>query len=133
MSIANQYYLDFYVSNMPVFTPKPSIGVRAINGSSVDRDIASFLEPNGVQSVDSIKFEIISLLDNGEPVPNVNIWGYHTSESIELRYFPTSPAVVVFNTGGKDVLVSVNDFLQILDEWKAFVASVPTPHWLENR
>ena len=69
----------------------------------------------------------------GEPVLNVNICGYHDYESIELRYFPPNPAVIVFNTGGTEVMVSVNDFLQILDEWKAFVASAPTPHWLENR
>lgn len=112
---------------------KPTIGTPIINGSSVNHEIASFLEPNGIQGVDSIKFDIISLLDNGEPVPNVNIWGYHNSESIELRYLPPSSAVVVFNTGGIEVIVPVNDFLQILDEWKAFVTSVPTPHCLENR
>lgn len=133
MSKANQYSLDFYVSNMPGFTPKPSIGISNVNGNSLNREIASFLEPNGVQGVDSIKFDIISLLDNGKPVPNVNIWGYHDSESIELRYLPPSSPVIVFNTGGTEVLVPANDFLQILDEWKAFVASVPTPHWLENR
>jgi hypothetical protein len=42
MSIANQYYLDFYVSNMPGFTPKPSIGVRVINGRPLNHEIASF-------------------------------------------------------------------------------------------
>jgi hypothetical protein len=133
MSIVNQYNLIFGVSNMQGFIPRPYIAVNSINGNSLNREIASFLEPNGVQGVDSIKFDIISLLDNGKPVPNVNIWGYHDSESIELRYLPPSSPVIVFNTGGTEVLVPANDFLQILDEWKAFVASVPTPHWLENR
>lgn len=133
MSIANQYNLTFDVSSPDQNFPRIPI-VNLINGNNaINHEIASFLEPNGVQGVDSIKFDIISLLDNGEPVPNVNIWGYHDSESIELRYLPPSSPVVVFNTGGTEVIVPANDFLQILDEWKTFVTSVPTPHWLENR
>jgi len=132
MSIANQYNLTFYVENISGLKPKPSIGYLNPLGIK-NREIISFLEPNGVQGVDSIKFDILSLLDSGEPVPDVNIWGYHNSESIELRYFPPSPALVLFNTGGIDVLVPVNDFLEILEEWKTFVVSVPPPHWLENR
>ena len=117
MSVSNQYNLNFHIWTLSDgVTKKPSIGVPVINGNSKNHEIASFLEPNGVQGVDSIKFDIISLLDNGEPVLNVNIWGYHDSESIELRYFPPNPAVIVFNTGGTEVIVPVNDFLQILDE-----------------
>ncbi len=132
MNIASQYYLDFYISNMPGFIPKPSIGVRAINGSVVNQEIASFLEPNGIEFIEHIKNEINSF-DYNLPLDDYDVWGFNYTESLRIRCNPPNPAVVVFNTGGTEVLVPVNDFLEILEEWKAFVASVPTPHWLENR
>jgi hypothetical protein len=111
---------------------KPTIGTPKINGSSINSEIASFLEPNGVDLVNSIKDEINSFNYN-KSFSGYYVFGYHDAESVEIRNFPPNPPIAVFNTGGVDVIVPLSDFLQILGEWKAFVASVPTPHWLENR
>ena len=132
MSIANQYNLIFGVSNMPGFTPRPYISINLINGRPINHEIASFLEPNGLELIEHIKSEINSFNYNN-PFDGYDVWGYHDAESVEIRNHPPNPPFAVFNTGGTEVLVPVNDFLQILDEWKAFVESVPTPHWLENR
>lgn len=61
------------------------------------------------------------------------IWGYHDAESMEIRNYPPSKPVAIFNTSGTEVIVPVTDFLKILEEWKVFVESVPEPHWLDQR
>ena len=132
MNIAKKYNLTFSVSEMQGFTRRPSIGVTNININPLNHEIASFLEPNGLKLINHIKDEIISL-DYSFEFKDYNIWGYHDAESIEVRNFPPNPAVVVFNTGGREVVVSIADFLLILEEWKFFVESVPKPHWLDNR
>lgn len=134
MSIANRYNLSFHIWTFSDgVTIKPSIGVSSVNGESINHEIASFLEPNGIENIDSIIFDINALVFDGNPIDDVDVWGYHDSESVEIRKSPLGTAVAVFNTGAREVVVPVTDFLQILEEWRAFVASVPKPHWLENR
>lgn len=132
MSTASQYNLIFGVSSLSGFTPRPFISVNTINGNSVNHEIASFLEPNGIELVDSIKDEINSF-NYSNPFTGYDVWGYHDSESVEIRNNPPNAPVAVFNKGGVEVIIPLSDFLLILDEWKAFVASVPSQHWLENK
>jgi hypothetical protein len=132
MTKANQYNLTFVVSPPDQNFPRMPI-INLINGiNALNHEIASFLEPNGVELVDSIKDEINSFNYNNS-FSGYYVFGYHDAESVEIRNFPPNAPIAVFNTGGVDVIVPLSDFLQILDEWKAFVASVPTPHWLQNR
>lgn len=132
MNTAKKYNLTFYISEIDGFTRKPSIGVSNINGNALNHEIASFLEPNGLKLIEHIKSEINSLNYSFE-FEDYNIWGYHDAESIEIKSFPPNLPVVIFNTGGKEVVVPIADFLLILEEWKLFVESVPKPHWLDNR
>lgn len=131
MSIANQYNLFFSIYDHSGVNV-PTIGTPTINGRSVNHEIASFLEPNGVRLIQHIKNEINDL-DYSIPIDRYEIFGYHDAEYAEIRNFPQNPPIIVFQKGSQEVIVPVNDFLQILEEWKAFVQSVPTPHWLENR
>jgi hypothetical protein len=132
MTKANQYNLTFVVSPPDQNFPRMPI-INLINGiNALNHEIASFLEPNGVDLVNSIKDEINSFNYNNS-FSGYYVFGYHDAESVEIRNFPPNPPIAVFNTGGVDVIVPLSDFLQILDEWKDFVASVPSPHWLENR
>ncbi|MDR6157901.1 hypothetical protein QF023_001417 [Chryseobacterium sp. SLBN-27] len=131
MSVAKEYNLTFVISEMNDFI-RPEIGVSNINGSSLYHEIASFLEPNGLEMIEHIESEIRSLDYNFE-FKGINIWGYHDAESIEIRNFPPNLPVVIFNTGGKEVVVPVSDFLTILEEWRIFVEKVPKPHWLDKR
>ncbi|MFN4365201.1 hypothetical protein [Chryseobacterium hispalense] len=131
MSVAKEYNLTFVISEMNDFI-RPEIGVSNINGSSLYHEIASFLQPNGLEMIEHIESEIRSLDYNFE-FKGINIWGYHDAESIEIRNFPPNLPVVIFNTGGKEVVVPVSDFLTILEEWRIFVEKVPKPHWLDKR
>ena len=117
---------------MPGFTKRPGIGVSNINGDALNHEIASFLEPNGLELIEHIKDEINSL-DYTFEFKDYTIWGYHDAESVEIRNHPSHEPVAVFNTGGKEIVVPIVDFLQILEEWKVFVESVPKPHWLDKR
>jgi hypothetical protein len=128
---SKQYNLNFGFSNFEGIN-FPEIGTPIINGSSKNCEIASFLQSNGIELIEHIRYEINSFNYNVS-FKDHTIWGYHDAESIEVRNLPPNPAVVIFNTGGTEVEVPVSDFLQILDEWEAFVNSVPKPHWLENR
>ena len=132
MSKSNQYNLTFVISPPNQNFPRMPI-INLINGqNSLNHEIASFLEPNGLRLIQHIKNEINDL-DYSIPIDKYEIFGHHDAEYAEIRNSPPNPPVIVFNTGGKEVLVPINDFLQILDEWKAFVESVSTPHCLENR
>jgi hypothetical protein len=88
------------------------------------------LEPNGVRYTQNLINEISHLANSTQPISEFMVSSPCGEDYLE---FSSNPGRVVFNTGGQDVIVPVNDFLIILDEWKAFVASVPSPHWLENR
>lgn len=131
MSVAKEYNLTFVISEMNDFF-RPEIGVSNINGNSLYHEIVSFLQPNGLEMIEHIESEIRSLDYNFE-FKGINIWGYHDAESIEIRNFPPNLPVVIFNTGGKEVVVPVSDFLTILEEWRIFVEKVPKPHWLDKR
>ncbi len=132
MTKSNEYNLFFSTYAMNSGKIKPTIGTPTINGNSINHEIASFLEPNGLELIEHIKSEINSFNYNNS-FDGYDVWGYHDAESVEIRNHPPNPPVAVFNTGGTEVIIPLSDFLQILDEWKNFVASVPTPHWLENR
>lgn len=133
MNKSNQYNLNFGVRVRHDGFRKPVIGTPIINGESINHEIASFLEPNGIINIESIRFDVKAFLFSNEPIDDINIWGHHDAECIQFRHHPPNPPVIIFNTGGREVEVPVSDFLQILDEWEAFVKSVPKPHWLENR
>ncbi|MCA6065831.1 hypothetical protein JI747_001490 [Chryseobacterium sp. RG1] len=133
METAKKYNLTFYVSELPSFTRRPGISVsRNIDGNSLNYEIASFLGNNGLEFIEIIKDEINSL-DFTYEFKGYNIWGYYDAEYMEIRNYPPSKPVAIFNTGGTEVIVPVTDFLKILEEWKVFVESVPEPHWLDQR
>lgn len=129
MSKANQYNLAFNYSPVQGMR-KPNIDL--INPNGQFGEIASFLAPNGVNGIESILFDIKSLIFSGT-VDDVTVWGYHDSESIEVRNHPPQPAVIILNKLGTEAFVPVNDFIEILEEWKAFLLTVPKPHWVESR
>lgn len=129
MSKAAQYNLVFKYSLVQGMR-KPNIDL--IDSNEQFLEIASFLAPNGVNCTDSIIFDIKSLVFGGG-ADDVIVWGYHDSESIEVRYHPPQPAVIILNKLGTEVFVPVNDFIEILEEWKAFLLTVPKPHWLDCR
>lgn len=130
MSIANQYNLHFstYEYNGTII---PNVGCRLINGSSKNHEIASFLEPNGIRLTQEIIDDITSLnLDLNIPFEDYYIWGGNQDESVEIK---SPPFRAVFNTTGKPVEVPISDFLQILQEWKTFLQTIPNPNWLSRR
>ncbi|MGL6126888.1 hypothetical protein [Chryseobacterium artocarpi] len=129
MNKAAQYNLIFKY-DLAQGMRKPNIDLIDSNGPFLD--IASFLAPNGVNGTDSIIFDIKSLVFDGR-ADDVTVWGYHDSESIEVRYHPQEPAVIILNKLGTEVFVPVDDFIKILEEWKFFLLTVPKPHWLDRR
>ena len=132
MALANQYNLHFHIWTLSDgITIKPSIGVSLVNGSTKNHEIASFLEPNGIRLTQEIIDDINSLnLNPNIPFDNYAIWGGNQDESVEIK---SPPFRAVFNKTGKPVEVPIVDFLQILNEWKAFLQDIPNPHWLSYR
>lgn len=129
MNKARSYNLSFHTWTLQSGTIKPGIGVSRVNGISLNHEIASFIEPNGIRLTQDLIDEINAL--NFETLVEADpLWGGNEEESAEIRNHPPR---VVFNTGGTDVEVPVADFLQLLQEWKAFLETIPDPHWLSNR
>lgn len=64
---------------------------------------------------------------------NRNVIGYEIGGSRDdvLELF-SGPPRVVFNTGGGDLVVPLQDFLDILAEWKHYLNSLPFVHTLSN-
>lgn len=129
MSKAEEYNLHFIIHRRYDETVKPSIGVSLVNGESKNYEIASFLESNGVKLTQEI-IDQINSFDYNHPFEDYNVWGYHDAESVEIK---NPPATAVFNTGGIPVEIPIADFIQILQEWKTFLQTIPNPHWLSNR
>lgn len=130
MKKAEEYNLHFSTYKFNNITI-PSVGCSLVNGSSKNNEIASFLESNGVRLTQQIIDDITSLnLDLNIPFEGYNIWGGNQDESVEIK---SPPFRAVFNTTGKPVEVPIPDFLQILQEWKAFLQTISNPNWLSNR
>ncbi|GAA3782019.1 hypothetical protein [Flavobacterium ginsengiterrae] len=123
----NLHFNTFEFNNTTI----PIVGCSLVNGASKNNEIASFLEPNGIRLTQQIIDDIASLnLDLNIPFEGYNIWGGNQDESVEIK---SPPFRAIFNTTGKSVEVPISDFLQILQEWKTFLETIPNPHFLSNR
>lgn len=129
MTKSEEYNLFFSTYNMNSGKIKPTIETTLINGNSINNEIASFLESNGVVFTQDIINEINSL-NFSDPIESYIIWGGNEDESIEIK---SPPSRVIFNKAGTNVEVPIDDFLLLLQEWKAFLQTIPSPHWLSNR
>jgi len=128
MSKAKEYHLNFNVrlssdrkSPEIICDYNPQIGT--VNG-----DLASFIRDLGTERIDALIREIMD-----EDPFNRNIIGYEIGGSRDdvLELF-SNPPRVVFNTGGEDLIVPLQDFLDIINEWKDYLNSLPFEHTLSN-
>lgn len=130
MSKANQYHLHFRVVAHEDGSKKPTIDTDTDStGSTINSEVANFMSLLGKGLIDSVLDEIdrqdaFSTSNNGYSI----IGSFE--ETVEI-YSP--PARAVFNSGGDDVVIPLQDFIDILNEWKAFLNSLPYRHTLSDR
>lgn len=130
MSKAKQYHLSFLVSRRDSgrWTPYVESEIDS-TGSTINSQVSNFMSLLGPRLTDGVIFEIYSC----NPFTSTNN-GYSVEGSFEdtVEIFSPPPRAV-FNTGGDDVVIPVQDFIHILYEWKNFLLSLPYEHSLSNR
>lgn len=84
----------------------------------------NYLGPDGV---DWVVDEIINAFNS-----NNNGYTIIGSYEVVVKIF-SPPARAVFNEGGTDIVIPLQDFLDILQEWKSFLISLPYNHDLSNK
>ncbi|MFC4143511.1 hypothetical protein ACFSNA_02640 [Pedobacter mendelii] len=130
MSKSEQYHLYFLVSTREDGSQNPYVeSDRDNTGSTINSEISSFISLLGPKLTDGVIFEIYSC----NPFTSINN-GYSVEGSFEetVEIFSPPPRAV-FNNGGSDVVIPVQDFIDILYEWKNFLLSLPYKHSLSNR
>lgn len=129
MSKANQYHLHFRVIVREGGSKEPTIDTDTDStGSTINGDVANFMMLLGVEYTSFVLDEI-----NRTNSFNTNTNGYSIIGSYEETVEIYSPAArAVFNSGGNDVIIPLQDFIDILNEWKAFLNSLPYKHTLSD-
>lgn len=122
---ANLYELNLLVTQIEGFDKKPSIITR----NPDNYDIASFIRNLGVQCTQELIDDLNSLNAFNKPIHEIYFEGSYE----ELVKITSPPATAIFNTGGNDCIVPLQDFLSILQEWQDFLKSLSYEHSLSNR
>ncbi len=127
MQKAKQYHLNFRVISSEDEGKWPEIFCNLdSSGSTINDSIASFIGGMGPEWIDHTIYEIIS-----EDPFNKSLFEYGVNGSYdEVVEISSPPAVAIFNDG---VVIPLQDFLAILQEWKDFLNSLPYQHILSNK
>jgi len=127
---AKQYHLNFRVFSDDDGRKIPNVYSDTDSKGTINEDVVSFMDSLGPDGVDWVVDEIMSL-----DAFNSNTNGYTISGSYEVVVEIFSPpARAVFNEGGgEDIVIPLQDFLDILHEWKSFLRSLPYNHDLSNK
>ncbi|TZF83777.1 hypothetical protein FW774_09925 [Pedobacter sp. BS3] len=121
-SKAKQYHLKFEVLRYADGTNWPKIFCNNdFTGSTINRSLADFIDGMGPKSIDSVIYDITSENPFNRSISEYQVWGGY-EEVVEIF---SSPARAVFNDGME---VPLQDFLDILQEWKDFLNSLPYKH-----
>jgi len=132
MSTAILYNITYVVieSNDGVKTPiaKPS----TINCSMLQHQITSYINSNGIELTNSILEEINDLDPFNTPVDGYEIYGYNEETSCKIY---SSPPRTAFWDGniGENIYIPLQDWIDILNEWIAFLESLNYQHYLSGR
>ena len=127
MNISKNYNLNFVVSTDRYGNKSPEIICKLdSSGSTINDSIASFIGGMGPEWIDHTIYEIISEDPFNKPLFEYGVNGSY-DEVVEIS---SPPAVAIFNDG---VVIPLQDFLAILQEWKDFLNSLPYQHILSNK
>lgn len=130
MSKADQYHLNFRDIAREDGSKKPTIDTDTDStGSTINSEVANFMSLLDKELIDNVLDEIDRQDAFSTPNDGYSIIGSY-EETVEI-YSP--PARAVFNSGGDDVVIPLQDFIDILNEWKAFLNSLPYRHTLSDR
>lgn len=129
MSKANQYHLSFRVfsDQKGLKLPRVECGTNQ-PGETINDEIANFMNELGVNSIDLT----IDLIYSCDPFNSSNDGFSVRGSNDEIAFIYSPPARIVFNNGGEDISVPLQDFIDILNEWKDFLNSLPYEHTLSN-
>lgn len=131
MSKASNYSLVFNVVELGSFGKSPFIDcMKDSNGFSINSEIAVFMNRLGEKDTQQIINEINGLdAFNRTTVSEYYIDGSY-DEMVEIN---SSPATATFNNGGGDIVVPLQDFIDLLQEWKNYLNALPYVHTLSGR
>lgn len=130
MSKANQYHLHFRLIAREDGSKKPTIDTDTdTTGSTINSEVANFMMLLGIRYTNFVLDEINSTNSFNTNTNGYSIIGSY-EETVEI-YSP--PTRAVFNSGGDDVVIPLQDFIDILNEWKTFLNSLPYKHTLSDK
>jgi hypothetical protein len=129
MTKAKQYHLNFkvvLVNNIQV----PSIECdKNAAGHALNKELANFIDSCGPAYTQEIITEISSLNAFTISVNEYKIYSGNEYDSVEIF---SLPARASFWNGSGYTNIPLQDFLDILNEWKSFLNSLPFIHKLSN-
>lgn len=131
MNKAKQYSLNFTVLKTQGFKPQPYIECDTdSSGSTINSQVAQFILSCGAKYTQDIIDEVNGLGAGTLGRDDYTIWSQNEYDQIEV----TSPPVeIIFNFGGTDFVMSKNDFIEILQEWRDFLNSLNFEHTLTGK
>ena len=132
MNKVKQYHLRFEVTTISN-QQKPVVISNRINGFSVNSELATFLNDIGPNYAQEVINEIIQI-DFRQYINNQFIHSIPScfdQEDVELF---SSPNRASFNdTNGGYVDIPLQDFLEILQEWKSFLENLPFKYYYADK
>lgn len=126
MSKAKQYHLNFIVRSSSDRKSPEIICDYDSTGSTINGNMASFIVGMGPWHIDTVVNDILGEDPLNKSISEYTVWGGY-DEVVEIS---SPPPRAVFNDG---LEVPLQDFLDILQEWKDFLNSLPFEHTLSNR
>ena len=121
---AKQYGLNFILINMEG-TIIPSISCDSNSNGSINYGMASFIRAGGVRTT----LFVLDQFDLNETYLNYDIEG--AGEEVVWINTQNVPQAV-FNEGGTETPIPLQDFIDIMNEWIVFLESIKGVHFLSN-
>lgn len=129
MNKAKEYHLNFIVKIDQFGKQYPTIVCDKDNtGSTINGEIASFISGCGVFIVDDILRDIGHLTTSNITLSDYTIFSGNQYDTIEIL----SPPPRAMFWGNREPAVPLQEFIDILQEWKDFLNSLPYKHSLSN-
>jgi len=130
MTKSKQYHLNYKILSVrDRKIPTIECDVNS-SGTSLNIELASFINKGGVLYTQEIIDDIISLNAFSSTTDGYKIYSANEYDIVEI-FSPPARASFWNGTGYTDI--PLQDFIDILNEWKAFLNSINFKHSLSNK
>lgn len=130
MTKSKQYHLNYKILSVGERrTPIIECDVNS-SGNSLNIELASFIDKGGALFTEEIIDDIISLNAFSSNTNGYKIYSANEYDTVEIF---SPPARASFWNGSGYTNIPLQDFIDILNEWKAFLNSIKFHHTLSNQ